>query len=409
MNILEPIWIGLDQLRTNKLRSFLTLLGLLIGVASVTGIVSLAEGLRTRVTSELDRLGGISLIFVSNPRTFYRDDEGRWVRRTHNEQLVMEDIARIEEEVPGVRSIIPRDGTGGNLRYGKVSTSAQVIGTTLGFTRAMDWQVGRGRFLNRTDLEDWRNVVVLGFSLAQDLFGTEDPLGQEIKINGERFDVIGVMEEKRVFDEDMGDQAVIPITTLQKRLTGRRQLSFLQVQAELGADPQEVVAGIRRTLKRYHRFGEDFQVESAGDQIEEINSVILIMKLVGGGIAGISLLVGGIGIMNIMLVSVTERTREIGIRKAVGAKRSDVLIQFLLESMVLAMAGGAAGIVVGWLLGTGLAAIISSLAGESFPAVVNMQAAIGAIVFSGLIGVFFGVYPAVRASRLDPVEALRYE
>ena len=409
MNILEPIWIGLDQLRTNKLRSFLTLLGLLIGVASVTGIVSLAEGLRTRVTSELDRLGGISLIFVSNPRTFYRDDEGRWVRRTHNEQLVMEDIARIEEEVPGVRSIIPRDGTGGNLRYGKVSTSAQVIGTTLGFTRAMDWQVGRGRFLNRTDLEDWRNVVVLGFSLAQDLFGTEDPLGQEIKINGERFDVIGVMEEKRVFDEDMGDQAVIPITTLQKRLTGRRQLSFLQVQAELGADPQEVVAGIRRTLKRYHRFGEDFQVESAGEQIEEINSVILIMKLVGGGIAGISLLVGGIGIMNIMLVSVTERTREIGIRKAVGAKRTDVLIQFLLESMVLAMAGGVAGIVVGWLLGTGLAAIISSLAGESFPAVVNMQAAIGAIVFSGLIGVFFGVYPAVRASRLDPVEALRYE
>ncbi len=409
MNILEPIWIGLDQLRTNKLRSFLTLLGLLIGVASVTGIVSLAEGLRTRVTSELDRLGGISLIFVSNPRTFYRDDEGRWVRRTHNEQLVMEDIARIEEEVPGVRSIIPRDGTGGNLRCGKVSTSAQVIGTTLGFTRAMDWQVGRGRFLNRTDLEDWRNVVVLGFSLAQDLFGTEDPLGQEIKINGERFDVIGVMEEKRVFDEDMGDQAVIPITTLQKRLTGRRQLSFLQVQAELGADPQEVVAGIRRTLKRYHRFGEDFQVESAGEQIEEINSVILIMKLVGGGIAGISLLVGGIGIMNIMLVSVTERTREIGIRKAVGAKRTDVLIQFLLESMVLAMAGGVAGIVVGWLLGTGLAAIISSLAGESFPAVVNMQAAIGAIVFSGLIGVFFGVYPAVRASRLDPVEALRYE
>jgi len=409
VNILEPIWIGLDQLRTNKLRSFLTLLGLLIGVASVTGIVSLAEGLRTRVTSELDRLGGISLIFVSNPRTFYRDDEGRWVRRTHNEQLVMEDIARIEEEVPGVRSIIPRDGTGGNLRYGKVSTSAQVIGTTLGFTRAMDWQVGRGRFLNRTDLEDWRNVVVLGFSLAQDLFGTEDPLGQEIKINGERFDVIGVMEEKRIFDEDMGDQAVIPITTLQKRLTGRRQLSFLQVQAELGADPQEVVAGIRRTLKRYHRFGEDFQVESAGDQIAEINSVILIMKLVGGGIAGISLLVGGIGIMNIMLVSVTERTREIGIRKAVGAKRSDVLIQFLLESMVLAMAGGAAGIVVGWLLGTGLAAIISSLAGESFPAVVNMQAAVGAIVFSGLIGVFFGVYPAVRASRLDPVEALRYE
>jgi putative ABC transport system permease protein len=409
VNLIEPIRVGLDQLRTNKLRSFLTLLGLLIGVGSVTGIVSLAEGLRTRVTSELDRLGGTSLIFISNPRTFYRDESGRWVRRTHNEQLEMADIDRIQTEVSAVRSIIPRDGMGANLRYGKVAVSAQVIGTTLGFTRAMDWWIGRGRFLNRGDLEDWRNVVVLGFSLAQDLFGSDDPLGREIKINGERFDVIGIMEEKRVFDQDMGDQAVIPITTLQKRLTGRRQISFLQVQSTLGSDPETVVAEIRRTLKRYHRFGEDFQIESAGQQIEEINSVILIMKLVGGGIAGISLLVGGIGIMNIMLVSVTERTREIGVRKAVGARRIDILLQFLLESMVLAMVGGICGIAAGYLLGSGLAAIISRLSGESFPAVVNLQAAVGAIVFSGFIGVFFGVYPAVRASRLDPVEALRYE
>jgi putative ABC transport system permease protein len=409
MTLFEPIVVGLDQLRSNKMRSFLTLLGLLIGVAAVTGIVSLAEGLRTRVTAELDRMGGASLIFVSNPRTMYRDDQGRWVRRTHDTHLVLQDIDRILEEVPGVRTAIPREGTGGRYVRGRVDASGPLIGTTLGFQDAMDWRVERGRFLNRTDLELRRTVVVLGNDLAVDLFGRENPIGEEVAINGTRFDVIGVMEEKRIFDESFGNQAVIPITTLQRRLTGSQRLGSIQVQAGLDRDPEAVVADIRRVLQRYHRQGEDFRVESAGRQLEQMNSVILIMKLVGGGIAGISLLVGGIGIMNIMLVSVTERTREVGIRKAVGARRRDILVQFLLEAMVLAMVGGMLGIAGGWLLGSGLAAVISHLAGETFPAVISLQVGAGAVLFSGLIGIFFGVYPAVRASRLDPVDALRYE
>ena len=409
MNIFEPINVGLVQLTSNKLRSFLTLLGLFIGVASVTGIVSLAEGLRTRVFAELDRIGGTSLLFVQNPRSWYRDDSGRWIRRIHDDHLTLKDMDRLLEEVPNLRSVIPREQMGSRFQYGRVSESYSVIGSTLGLPAAMDWYVERGRFINRTDLERRRAVVVIGTGIAEDLYGEADPIGREVKINGARFDVIGIMESKTVFGEDFGNQAVVPITTLQKRLTGRTRLGVLQVQAALGSDPDLVSADIMKVLKRYHRYGEDFQIESVGDEADEINTVILIMKLVGGGIAGISLLVGGIGIMNIMLVSVTERTKEIGIRKAVGAHRSDILIQFLLESMVLAMAGGALGIAGGWLLGTGLAALISQLVGESFPAVVSLQAGLGAIVFSGFIGVFFGVYPAVRASKLDPVDALRYE
>jgi len=409
MNFTEPIRVGLEQLSTNKMRSFLTLLGLFIGVASVTGIVSLAEGLRTRVFEELDRIGGTSLLFVSNPRPWYRDDEGRYIRRNHDDHLTLKDVDRLIEEVPGIRSVIPREQIGAQLRRGKVSEGYSVIGSTLELPVAMDWYVEHGRFLNQTDLEMRRAVTVIGTGIVEDLFGQDDPVGQEVKINGQRFDVVGVMEEKTLFGDDFGDQAVVPITTLQKRLTGRDRLGVLQVQAALGVDPRVVSDDIMKVLKRYHRHGEDFQVESIGDEADEINAVILIMKLVGGGIAGISLLVGGIGIMNIMLVSVTERTREIGVRKAVGARRQHILMQFVLESMVLAMTGGALGIAGGWLLGTGLAAIISQLAGESFPAVVSLPAGLGAIIFSGLIGVFFGVYPAVRASRLDPVEALRYE
>ncbi len=409
MNVLEPVRVGLGQLQANKMRSFLTLLGLLIGVASVTGIVALAEGLRASVTEQLDQLGGSSLVMLTNPRRYYRDEEGRWIRRIHDDHMEMEDIDRILDEVPGVRSVTPHERAGGQFRRGKISVDAQVNGATLGFAEAMAWEVDRGRWINRTDLERWRPVMILGPDLAVDLFGEEDPIGQEVKFRGERFDVIGVMKSKRVMDEDYDDMAVMPITTLQKRITGRDRIEVLMIRAELGVDTGVVVADLRRLLRRYHRYGQDFEIETADQAMAELNQVILIMKLVFGGIAGISLLVGGIGIMNIMLVSVTERTREIGIRKAVGARRADIMVQFLLEAVVLAIAGGLLGLGGGWVLGQGLAMLISNLSGEPFQSVINLQVAGLAIAFSAFIGIFFGVYPARRASRLDPVEALRYE
>ncbi len=409
MNVLETDRIGLSQLQSNKMRSFLTLLGLLIGVASVTGIVALAEGLRAAVTSQLDQLGGSSLIFLRNPERFYRDEEGRWIRRVHDDHLVLEDVDRILDEVEGIRSVIPLMDTYTSFKNGKVSISARVIGGTLEYSSAMDWKVAEGRYINQTDMNRWRKVVLLGSELAADLFGDQNPVGREVTIRGERFDVVGLMEEKRVFDQNFSRQAIIPITTLQKRITGRERLQVLQIRANLGVETGVVVEQVKKTIKRYHRYGEDFEFETAEEQMEELNTVILVMKLVFGGIAGISLLVGGIGIMNIMLVSVTERTREVGIRKAVGARRSDILMQFLLEAMVLSVVGGALGLGGGWVLGQGLALLISNLSGDPFSAVVNMQVAAGAIVFSAMIGIFFGVYPARRASRLDPVEALRYE
>lgn len=409
MNLLEPVRIGLSQLRSNKMRSFLTLLGLLIGVASVTGIVALAEGLRAAVTSQLDQLGGSSLIFLRNPERLYRDEEGRWIRRIHDDHLVLEDVDRILDEVEGIRSVIPLMDTYTSFKNGKVSLSARVIGGTLEYSSAMDWKVAEGRYINQTDMNRWRKVVLLGSELAADLFGDQNPVGREVTIGGERFDVVGLMEDKRVFDQNFSRQAIIPITTLQKRITGRERLQVLQIRANLGVETSVVVEQVKKTIKRYHRYGEDFEFETAEEAMEELNTVILVMKLVFGGIAGISLLVGGIGIMNIMLVSVTERTREVGIRKAVGARRSDILMQFLLEAMVLSVVGGVLGLGGGWVLGQGLALLISNLSGDPFSAVVNIQVAGGAIVFSAMIGIFFGVYPARRASRLDPVEALRYE
>lgn len=409
MNLLEPVRIGISQLRSNKMRSFLTLLGLLIGVASVTGIVALAEGLRAAVTSQLDQLGGSSLIFLRNPERLYRDEEGRWIRRIHDDHLVLEDVDRILDEVEGIRSVIPLMDTYTSFKNGKVSLSARVIGGTLEYSSAMDWKVAEGRYINQTDMNRWRKVVLLGSELAADLFGDQNPVGREVTISGERFDVVGLMEDKRVFDQNFSRQAIIPITTLQKRITGRERLQVLQIRANLGVETSAVVEQVKKTIKRYHRYGEDFEFETAEEAMEELNTVILVMKLVFGGIAGISLLVGGIGIMNIMLVSVTERTREVGIRKAVGARRSDILMQFLLEAMVLSVVGGVLGLGGGWVLGQGLALLISNLSGDPFSAVVNIQVAGGAIVFSAMIGIFFGVYPARRASRLDPVEALRYE
>ena len=413
MNILEPITVGLDQLRANKMRSILSLTGILIAVGSVIGILSLGDGLRNAIVGEFDKIGGTTTIWSWGPPPYYRDSQGRWVRRNWEEYLTNRDIAAIMAETDKVEFVIPNVGVGGqgwNLRYRSVSVDGNITCTNPLFTLAENWEIAKGRFLNTLDLLNSAKVCVIGSKVAENLFGVDvDPLDKEIKIGQTRYTVIGVMQSKQFFDNNYDERSIIPITTAQKRIMGNDRLGWIQVKAKKPEYVSEVVDAMQRVYKRYHEHGEDFGIQTGEAALQEINRIILILKIIAGSVAGISLLVGGIGIMNIMLVSVTERTQEVGIRKAMGATRSDILWQFLVEAVVLCLFGGLLGILLGMALGTGLAAYIKSISHITFGSVISVNAMILSVGFSLFVGIVFGVYPAWNASRLDPVEALRKE
>ncbi len=406
--MIESVSIAFSQLRAKKMRSVLTLLGIIIGVGSVVGVVSMGEGLRSKVMAEIDKIGGSRLIIVLPPPRFY-NEKGRWILRPWVEHLTMEDARLIVEECADVATFVPIAATEEVIKYGRASTQCHLEGVRPDYTEAMDWKVEKGRFVNDADIEEARKVVILGDQIKKDLFGTREAIGNEIRIRDQRYVVVGVMESKRLFGHDWGRNVLIPLTTAQKRILGNKYLDALLVYCTESSKARSLKAQLEKFFKRHHEHGSEFNIVAAETEIEKVDRIINILKMVVGGIAGISLVVGGIGIMNIMLVSVTERTREIGIRKAVGAKRRDILLQFLVEAVVLSLCGGAIGVLVGMGLGTGIAGAIKHFAKEPFPSIVSLNAVAVAIGFSFLTGVFFGVYPARKASLLDPVEALRYE
>jgi putative ABC transport system permease protein len=408
--------VGIAQLRANKLRSILSLLGILIAVGSVTGIVSIGEGLQYAIVGEFDRMGGYSMIWSWAPDRWYRDKTGSWVRRNWEEFLTDRDIKAITAETDKIEFITPNvwgldvGGTESNMRYQSASTFGTIIATSVDFPLAENWQIAKGRFLNMIDMINSAKVCVLGNQLVDDLFGSSaNPLEKEVKIGTMRYTVIGVMEEKKFFDNDYDNRVMIPVTTAQRRILGNDHLGFLIVKVKNPGDVPEVADAMRRVFRRLHEHGDDFNVRTGQAALEEINRILLIMKAVAGGIAGISLLVGGIGIMNIMLVSVTERTREIGIRKALGATRSNILYQFVVEAVVLCLFGGLLGIGLGLLFGKVISLYISSITHMAFLSIISPKLMLIAVGFSLFVGITFGVYPAWRASRFDPVEALRYE
>jgi putative ABC transport system permease protein len=414
MNFSEPISIGLSQLRANKLRSVLSLVGILIAVGAVTGIVSIGDGLRNSIMGEFDKIGGVSTIWSWAPSQWYRDSQGRWIRRNWEEYLTQEDVRAIMAETDKVEMIIPNvwvGGEGWDVRYRSVSEQGRITCTVPEFLLDENWKVFKGRFLSVLDLLNKEKVCVIGNQVAKDLFGPDvDPLNKEIKIGSTRFTVVGVMEPKEFFDNDYNNRTMIPLTTAQSRIIGNDHLGWIAVKVKNPKDVKEVTEAMRRVYKRLHEHGEDFGLQTGETALAEIDKVIGIMKIIAGGIAGISLLVGGIGIMNIMLVSVTERTREVGMRKAVGATRGDILRQFLVEAIVLCLFGGALGVLLGMGLGSGLSIYIKSVSHNSaFASVISPKMAMLAVGFSLGVGVVFGVYPAWRASRLSPVEALRSE
>ena len=402
--LLESIAIAVSQLWANKARSALTLLGMVIGVGSVVGIVSLSEGMRQTLIEAVGRFGGANLISVQPEQWTQKD--GRWVRDPHYKPMKLSDIAYLETVSDRLAAVLPNLSRGVEMQYGKATYGGPVEATVPAYPQAYDWGIAEGRFLLQKDLDARRSVCVLGERPREELFGTGSPVGREVKLGGRRYLVVGVMEERKIFGNEFGFQAFVPVTTAQQRVFGSKSISGAVLLTREPEDAEVVIAAVEKALKR--RYGKEvsYRIRSSKGVIDQFEQVVLVIKLVTGGIAGISLLVGGIGIMNIMLVSVMERTREIGIRKALGAKPGALLLQFIVEAVVLSLIGGLVGVAVGVGIGLGSAAAIKHFGEWPFPSVVSTGSVLLSLGISAAVGLFFGIYPAARAAQLDPVAAM---
>jgi putative ABC transport system permease protein len=415
----ENVRVALDGLVVNKMRSALTMLGVIIGVGAVIALMSIGEGAQASITEEITSIG-TNLLFVSpgaRERGPVSSAAGSAVSLTYADAQAIADLAN----VPDAAFVAPQYSQNTQVIFGDANINTSVLGTTGEYLSAYDLEVASGRFIEEKDVDKRANVSVLGHQAAQELFGGFDPVGQKIKAalsggNSGRVSltVVGVLEEKG--DSMMGsadDTVFVPITTAQTKIfegrnaLGQPVVTSITVVATSEDRSEAVMDQIDDTLRRRHDLNPDeeadFSVMSQADMLSMMTTVTDTLTIFLGAVAGISLLVGGIGIMNIMLVSVTERTREIGIRKAVGARRADILTQFLMEAVVLSLLGGAFGI----LLGVGLAQLVS-LTGL-LDSVVTLNSVLMAVGFSAAVGLFFGIYPANQAAKLDPIEALRYE
>jgi putative ABC transport system permease protein len=402
MRTLGSISIALSALWANKLRSVLTILGVVIGVAAVIIMVAIVEGFKGRVIKEFEGLGS-SLIIV-----YFDPSEASKRAGLKISGLTLDDARAIEAQCPLVKRASPEIGVPGKASYSGRDMDVQIRGVVPEYTTTRSVRVARGRFINNRDMDEWAKVVVIGSEVEQKLFRDRglDPVGQDIKVNATSFTVVGVLERKgRAFDEDYDKAVYLPLTSAHKRMLGGKWVGVIFAQATTPDKAEEACDQIWRVLMRRHGNRPDFTVDTQLRVMQAVGRILGILALVLGGIAGLSLLVGGIGIMNIMLVSVTERTREIGIRMAVGAKRKHILMQFLVESATLSGVGGTIGIAIG----CAVSWAITQFVGDRLPAHVTLWSMALAFGFSVAVGLFFGIFPAARAARLDPIVALRYE
>ena len=397
---------ALISLGANKLRAGLTLLGIVIGVAAFITLMAIGRGAQEQITSRIESLGS-NLLFVSPPFTI----DGV-------SALTLEDADALLDPVfaPAVAAVSPEVNTFGQIVYGRLNTGSQIVGVTPSYESVRLSPVASGQFISQPHLDNRSTVAVLGSQTAQDLFGLRDPVGQAIRINGRQFRVIGVLEGQGGTSLGSQDyQVLVPITTAYYRLSSQRTpqggvaVQTITAQVTDAESMDEATRQIETVIRLRHRItGEsDFNIVSQQEIIETLEETTETFVVFLGAIAGISLLVGGIGIMNIMLVSVTERTREIGIRKAVGAKRRDILFQFMSEATILSIGGGGVGVLLGLVLSNVLDGV--TLGNQAFETVTSGDIPVLALIVSAAIGLFFGIYPAMRAARLHPIEALRYE
>ena len=403
MNFLDQSQVAIDSIRSNKLRSFLTTLGVVIGVTSVILLVAIGEGLRTYLTDIFAGMGS-NLLFVTSGKRDTRGGGGHGALSTVR-KLTMDDVRALRQRSFNIVGVAPRVIGGGEVENGPLARESVVLGTDDAFLAVHNLSIATGRFLSREDSEGKRRVVVIGRTVAKELFGELSPLGRTIKVAGARHRIVGTMARKgQSLGVDYDEVVIVPVT-IAMDLFNLDGLSALSIKAGNKTNLEPAIADIKRILKHRHNNREDFTVISQADLLETANRITSTMTLVLLGLASISLLVGGIGIMNIMLVSVRERTREIGVRKAVGARRLDILVQFLIESVMVSLLGG----LIGLLLGSAIALGITSAVPEFPPPKITLWAVLVAFGFSVAVGVFFGVAPARKAANLDPIAALRYE
>lgn len=398
----ETLKLAVKAIRRNALRSFLTLLGIVIGVSAVIAMVTIGAGTTEKVKEEMAKLGS-NMLFVR---------PGQWGPGRSSataKPFNARDIVELRAQLRGVKAVAPLAQQSVSVVYGSESRTVGTIGTDASYLVTQDWQLSQGRNFLDTETRSGRAVCIIGQTVREKLFASVDAIGKRIRVSNISCEVVGVLAERGEsgFGTDRDDVVLMPLRTYHRRIAGNTDINRINVSAQDGVDTAKVQADIERLLRERRgisaREADDFRVADMKQIADTQAATTGVLTMLLGAVAGVSLLVGGIGIMNIMLVSVTERTREIGIRLAIGAQESQVLMQFLVEAVVLSLFGGTVGVA----LGLALAAVVSKV--MSIPFILDPNIVIVAFAFSALIGIVFGYFPARRAARLNPIDALRHE
>ncbi|HMN49643.1 MAG TPA: ABC transporter permease [Ignavibacteriaceae bacterium] len=405
MHLKNLLKVALKSILKSRMRSLLTALGIIIGVAAVVVMVAIGDGAQIQVEQQISSLGSnLLIIFPGSAST-----GGIRMGAGSSNRFTMDDVNKIEEEATLIKAVSPIVRSGGQVIGGVGNWSTQILGVATNYLEIRDWQLASGDFFTDKDMISRAKVAVLGQTVVKQLFPNEDPIGQQIRIRNVPFKVIGVLTAKgqSAMGTDQDDIIFAPATTVLDRLSGGRYISYIQASAistdQINAAQDQLTSIMREAHHINPGEDNDFTVRNQAEITEAATATSKILTILLASVAGVSLIVGGIGIMNIMLVSVTERTREIGIRLSVGARTSDILIQFLTEAIVLSLTGG----LIGVLLSFGIIYVLNNYA--NMIAVIRPEIIFVSFAFAGIIGIFFGFYPARKAANLNPIDALRYE